>query len=258
METILRFLVDLVQPSAQLMLLAILAGWFYWKKKVLWGRRFTIVTILLLFIYSTPFLPRLLAWSLERQYPVWNLSHEIYPDHIPVMVLGAGFTADTTLHPSHRMSENLVDRLMEGIRVYRALESYHPLLVLSGTAPEDVPMTQAEVQMHTALDLGVRMDDIRLHDGPDVVNTASEARIFSEKFGKDQKLILVTSAIHMPRAMYWFRHYGLDPIPAPSEFLVKKDAYRRNWNFWPSAEYIVTMDRVYHEVVGMVWARIIT
>jgi len=214
------------------------------------------VTIVLLVIYSTPFLPKLLARTLERQYPVWTDKEYRYTDGIPIMVLGSGAIADTTLHASHQLGNNLHARLMEGIRIYKALEFHNPLLVVSGTSPEDNPVTQGMIQSEAAIAMGVDPVDIRFHDGPEVVNTASEASVFADRYGKGHSLILVTSAIHMPRAMYWFRHYDLDPIPAPTEFIVKKDSYRRNWDIWPSAEYIVTMDRVYHEVVGMVWARI--
>ncbi len=258
METLLRFLVDLLMPSHQLLILGVIAGWLYWKRRSPWDHRVGSVTLLLLFLYSTPFLPRLLGRSLERKYPVWSVEDKLYPDRIPIMVLASGFVPDTILHASQQLGGVTFKRLMEGVRIYNALEDYRPLLVFSGTAPEDVPITQAAVQARAAMDVGVDGEDIRLHDSPEVVNTASEARIFAEKFGKGQALILVTSALHMPRSMYWFRYYGLEPIPAPTDFAVKTDRYRFNWDVWPSTENIRTMDRIFHEYIGWVWARIST
>lgn len=251
MEALLRFFVDLLMPSRHLVILGVIAGWLFWRKRNTWGRRITGVTLVLLILYSTPFLPRLLGRSLERQYPVWALDNTPYPTQIPIMVLASDFVPDTMLHASQQLGESTFDRLMEGIRIYHALEEYQPLLILSGTAPDGVPVTQAAVQEEAAVDMGVRGEDIVLHDSSDVVNTASEARIFATEFGKGTKLILVTSALHMPRSMYWFRHYGLDPIPAPTDFAVKKDRYRFNWDVWPSADNLRTMDRIFHEYIGI-------
>lgn len=256
MESLLRFLVEMLLPSRQLVILGGLVGYLFWRKRNTWGRRITTVTLVLLILYSTPLLPRLLGYNLERQYPVWSVGDKKYPDQTPIMVLASGFVPDTVLHASQQLGESNLSRLIEGVRIYKALQNSHPLLVLSGTAPDGVPYTQAAVQAEAAVDLGVRLEDIVLHDPPDVVNTASEARIFKQEFGPGQKLILVTSALHMPRSMYWFRHYGLEPVPAPTDFTVKIDRYRYNWDVWPSAENIRTMDRIFHEYIGMVWARI--
>ena len=38
-----------------------------------------------------------------------------------------------------------------------------------------------------------------------------------------QYSILVTSANHMPRAVAAFRKAGMDPIPAPTEYLARDD-----------------------------------
>lgn len=256
MEILLRLLVELLWPSSQLVILGLLAGYLFWRRRNAWGRRIAGGTLVLLLLYSTPFLPRLLGLSLERSYPVWNNSDTTYPDSIPIMVLASGFVPDSTLHASQQLGESNLSRLMEGIRIYKALQDSHPLLVLSGTAPDNVPYTQAAVQAKTAVAMGVNPSDIRLHDPSEVVNTASEARIFADQFGPGQQLILVTSALHMPRSMYWFRQYDLEPVPAPTDFAVKVDRYRVNWDVWPSAENIRILDRVVHEYVGMMWARV--
>jgi uncharacterized SAM-binding protein YcdF (DUF218 family) len=81
-----------------------------------------------------------------------------------------------------------------------------------------------------------------------------EARIYKERFGKEYPLIIVTSAIHMPRAMYWFRHYGLDPHPAPTNYLVMEDWKLSLSSFKPTNYKISITAKLLHEYAGMLYA----
>ena len=53
---------------------------------------------------------------------------------------------------------------------------------------------------------------------PAVENTAQEAQAVAEMLDRGSKIILVTSAFHMPRAEALFREAGLDVIPWPVDF----------------------------------------
>ncbi len=75
-------------------------------------------------------------------------------------------------------------------------------------------ISQAEVLSETAQLLGVEKDHIRLSTQPK--NTRQEAEEYKKLYADSSQLVLVTSAIHMPRAMYTFSKAGLDPIPAPT------------------------------------------
>ena len=85
-------------------------------------------------------------------------------------------------------------------------------------------------------------------------NTAGEAKEYKELSGTDGKLILVTSAIHMPRAMMIFRKYGFDPIPAPTNFIIKYGSRKDPWRWMPSSGYMGMMEGAVHEYVGIIWA----
>ena len=64
---------------------------------------------------------------------------------------------------------------------------------------------------------GVPAELILVLDEP--LDTAQEARAVRAALGGGSPLILVTSAAHMPRAMRHFQAVGLDPIPAPTQYL---------------------------------------
>ncbi len=88
------------------------------------------------------------------------------------------------------------------------------------------------------------------------LNTETEAKAFAERF-KDSPVtvILVTSALHMHRAVWWFNHYGVKVIPAPCNYFVKEDPDDPDFEWWPSYRKIEMMEKWGHEVVGMWWAK---
>jgi len=201
-------------------------------------------------LISTPFVPDMLAESLENQYEVMDdekIENLNKPLHI--LVLGAGKTNDQRLQLTNRLSETAVVRLMEGVRLYKKLPGSK--LITSGYTREK-GLTQAELLAHAAHIMGVDTTDIRTQNKPE--NTWQEALEYQRLFGRDSvQLILVTSAMHMPRAMYLFQKAGLDPIPAPTDHLVKKSKHVDPWFWMPSSANINKMEIVIHEYVGLAW-----
>ena len=77
-----------------------------------------------------------------------------------------------------------------------------------------------------------------------------------EIIGKD-RFILVTSASHMPRAMGLFRKHGMEPIPAPTDYMVKeREGGLSPGMFFPSAGSLEKAERAIHEYLGMMWGKI--
>ncbi len=78
--------------------------------------------------------------------------------------------------------------------------------------------------------------------------------IFSYKLIGNKKLILVTSANHMKRAVYLFEKMGCNVIPAPCDFLVKNIKYYPalpSWSSIKQTEYAI------HEYIGILRYKII-
>jgi len=73
---------------------------------------------------------------------------------------------------------------------------------------------------------------------------------------KDDPFVLVTSAIHMPRAMLLFRQQGMDPVPAPAEIT----DFARNdispFSFFPRAAALSKVEAAWHEYLGLLWAQL--
>ena len=99
--------------------------------------------------------------------------------------------------------------------------------------------------------LGVKPEDIRLE--PDSRDTAEEAEIIAKMIGRD-KFILVTSAAHIPRSMSLFRRRGLQPIPAPADFLTKNIQSSDPMRFFPGVGSLGQTQTAVHEYLGLAWS----
>ena len=198
------------------------------------------------FLITTPFLPDILINRLEQAYPPFseNLNPTI-DSTFNIVVLGGGHTLDPRLNVISQLSEPALSRLAEGIRIYHAIPGTK--LVFSGWSSIGIK-SQAEVTAEAAHLLGVEQEDITVI--PEPSNTRQEAIYYAKKFGTEGKLILVTSAVHMPRAMMHFHKAGLSPIPAPTNFLRKKRPIKNTVKFLPSMKNLVGIQKALHEIIG--------
>ena len=110
--------------------------------------------------------------------------------------------------------------------------------------------SQAEISKETAISLGVREEAIEMLDTP--TTTLEEAIAFKARYGTEKHLILITSALHMPRAVEIFADQGLAVIPAPSNYFYKTDERGNNGFTLPSFESLVLMN-TYHTTVLKQW-----
>jgi len=86
-------------------------------------------------------------------------------------------------------------------------------------------------------------------------DTKDQAALIKKIIGND-RFILVTSASHMARSMALFQSKGMNPIPAPIGYRVKKREKISPAMFFPSSKGIDKMEQVVYEYIGTVWARL--
>jgi uncharacterized SAM-binding protein YcdF (DUF218 family) len=68
-----------------------------------------------------------------------------------------------------------------------------------------------------------------------------------------QPFLLVTSASHLPRAMRFFQHQGLKPIPAPANQMAVESPLNPWEKALPSPLWLMHSDRVGYETLGRIW-----
>jgi uncharacterized SAM-binding protein YcdF (DUF218 family) len=110
---------------------------------------------------------------------------------------------------------------------------------------------EADVMARIAVLLGVKPEDITLERNSR--DTEEEAVLIAKMVGA-QKIILVTSAAHMPRSVALFKKHGLQPIPAPADYLVKEAQGLDATRFFPKAGHLGQVESAWHEYLGLAWA----
>ncbi len=185
-----------------------------------------------------------LLMPLERQYSSF-LPVEGTIDY--VMVLGNGHVVDDDIPPTSELSRTALMRLTEGIRVMRMYPGSK--LILSGYAGGS-EFSHARMLARVALALGVAKSDIVLLET--AKDTWEEARQ-AAAFVQNRKLVLVTSASHMERALHEFQAAGLTPIPAPTNYLAQVNITQPWEKYTPKARYLEQTERYWHETIGQIW-----
>lgn len=214
----------------------------------LYSGRLKIAKILLplsfgwIFLLSYDPVSYLLLKPLERQYPALLET----PQNIRyVLVLGSGHKSDERVPINTQVDPTALIRLSEGIRHYYNLHDAK-LIVSGGRGLYDTD-THAAMQKRAALSLGLKGEDIVMFEKPK--DTEEEAVAMKGLVG-DEPFILVTSASHMPRAMTIFRHLGLDPIAAPTDYNARG---RIRWRHMPNGEGLGRSEHAFHEYYGLIW-----
>lgn len=163
-----------------------------------------------------------------------------------IVVLGGGYSPDPRIDANSRLSQDGFARLVKGIQLCRQVASCK--LILSG-GPPAAPQTMQEI----ALSLGIPQQEIILEEKSR--NTEQEARYIKPMVGATP-FILVTSAYHMPRAMDLFRKLGMQPVAAPTDYIVKYGGSIIPDGIFPSSFGLFEAERVVYEYLGMAWEKI--
>lgn len=213
---------------------------------------FGIFSIIWLSLISVSFLPVFLVRSLENRFhPLLETSELNSKDSVNILVLGSGYIFNKNLPPNDQLSYNSLGRVTEAIRLHRLLN--RSLLVLPGSAPSE-NKDKPGLFIQTAIALGVNENEIRFFGTHD--NTQMEAIDYTNKFGTQNTLILVTDAVHMPRAMFFLEKAGQLPIPSPANHLVKSDWNNGIKDWFPVSANIAMMEYAMYEIEGMLYARL--
>ena len=226
------------------LLLSALLGWHWF------GRVLILLALLGIYFCATPIGARLLLQPLEDRYPpqLQPLSGKSAPQAI--VVLGGGEIVD----PGRAIPEMANARTLMRLQAAAALARQVDLpIVPSGGAPRFGAPSEAAT-MAALLRQSFHVDNPIWLEGKSY-NTAANARDSAALLRQHgiRRIYLVTSAVHMPRAMAWFRHYGLDPTPVPCDYRMG-EAGALSWQSWlPRAIYEEISSEAMHEYAGLLW-----
>ncbi|SEL60649.1 ElyC/SanA/YdcF family protein [Ectothiorhodospira marina] len=246
MDIIKPLVAALIMPFPLAALLAVLGGLLWAFGRHLAARILVIVALVgLLGAAWGPVAEGLLAPLESRYAPVSDPT--TLEGVKAVVVLGGGWDPEGRGPASMRLGESSAQRLMEGVRLVKALPDARLLVSGADRDPAWDPVAWGYAQ--AARELGMDAARILILDTP--VDTAQEAYAVREVLAPGERFLLVTSASHMPRAVLHFQRAGLDPIAAPTRFKTG-DRSGSILHFWlPSAQHLRKSERALYEYMGL-------
>lgn len=236
--------------SCLLMALGLVWLWRH-PKRATWA---IALSLFILFSTSNPIISDKLVSTLEwRYFPL-----DPIPTADAIVVLGGATAPASPPRPWVEVLE-AGDRILYGARLFNQKRA--PKLILSGgriSWKGDRTTSEADDMKQFAMAMNVPASAIVLEG--DSLNTRQNA-VNVKKILDEQSInsvLLVTSAIHMPRSVAIFKKLGIDVIPAPTDYLVPTDAYESVNSTWqgrilslfPESEAIDQFTRALKEYVG--------
>ncbi|MCA1994127.1 MAG: YdcF family protein [Coleofasciculus sp. S288] len=200
-------------------------------------------------------LVRSLEW---QQIPVGEL-----PKADAIVILGGATKSAFPPRPGVELNEG-GDRVLYGAQLYR--EGKAPVVIASGGRIDwrgGGPSESADMA-EILKTLGV--PDSAILQDPTSLNTYQNAvnvrQIVKER--GIRRVLLVTSAMHMPRSLRIFQRQEIDAIPAPTDFQVTEQDIKEPLsstqatvlNFLPDAERLEKTTRALKEYIGLVIYRL--
>lgn len=247
---------DLILPPASLFLV-IAVGLALWPRRPRLGRGIAGAGLALLAFLSTPAGARLFVAPLERIAVPLQVPERARADAI--VVLAAGRLAKAPEYGGRDIPDYYaLARVRYAAHLQRATGL--PILVsggngASGVDPDadDRAYTKADA-MADALrgDFGVPVKWIETHSRDTGENARDSAALLRP--AGVRRVLLVTDAMHMPRARAAFVRAGLDVVDAPTMFFSFEPASIHAWI--PSAEGMRRSWYAIYELLGIAWYRV--
>lgn len=209
------------------------------------------VALAVLLCSSNEIISKFIVRSLEWQY----LPNGELPQSEAIIVLGGGTRPRIPPRPWYEVNE-AGDRILYGSWLYK--QGKAPLLVVTGGRADwygEGGNPESEDMAAIAEAMGVPASAIIQESQS--FNTRDNA--VNTKHILDQrginKVLLVTSALHMPRSMEIFRKVGLEVIPAPTDFLSVNNENSKGLaivlDLLPSAEALKNTTNAIKEYIGL-------
>ena len=236
-----------VMPFSIGMLLLLIGIILLLRHKHIRATLFLSLSFIWLFLISYSPFANALLYKYENVYPTL---HQAPKNVSYIYVLGSGHHTDAAQPITSQNSEISSVRLNEAIRLYHQLEK-NPTIIVSGYSGLYDPTSGAQIQKQLAIALGVKAD--KLHLEPTAKDTQDEAEA-AKKYIGNAPFILVTSASHMKRAIKFFNHIGLKPIPAPTNHLAQI-THPHYTNFF-DINALRKTDMAWHEMLGLLWQKV--
>jgi len=244
-----------IYPLNVSLLVVIIAAVLYQRRWMRLGGTLLAFAIAWLWLWSMPVFSDWMCGKIEQRYPLIPVEKIEPADAIVVLGGGVDPSSPPRIYPEVNAAG---DRVLHAARLYKAGKA--PWIIVTGGRGLRMPdaMGSEADALRTILckDLGVPQSAILIEE---TSRNTRENALFTKRISDDRgfkKIILVTSAQHMPRALAQFRPTGLQVLPAPTDFEIEFNKPQTILGYLPDARALERSSRAFKELVGIAANRI--
>ncbi len=238
-----KLLLLLVYPLSQSFGLCFIALILYLLKQARLAVWLLVIAILWLYVCSTASFAGCLMRYLEDDFPPRAMA--VIEPADAIVLLGGAMRGDTHMSTRADLNEQ-ADRLVHAVALYKAQKA--PYIMLAGGSPaggrsEALQMRDLLVVMGVAYPHMIMERSSRNTKE----NADNIAKVLKQRGW--QRILLVTSAFHMRRAVPLFKAQGIQVVPAPTDY--QRLAAKSVFPGWlPSVGNLARTTHALHEIVG--------
>ena len=222
-----------------------------WRRRVVPIRRLLLATLAYaaLTVLSLPAIAHLSLGTLEWRYP----PDERRPnDAEAIVVLGAGMTPPDATRLRAELNSHSLFRCIHAAAIYRRGKPC-PVVVCGGKIESGASTPPLAHLMRDFLrDQGLNNADLIVEDRSLTTheNAVECRKVLEER--RISRVILVTEAVHMFRALRSFRKQGIEAVPSACHYRSIRFEWAV-WRFLPSATAFQYHEQTIHEWLGFAW-----
>lgn len=241
---------QLLLPPGIFILLGIITLLF-WKKT--WARALLFCSLALMWALSTEPIRDSLTEPLEFQYAAFTM--DASPQgNAAIVLLGGGVQENA---PDYQGSDELTTHsMMRTIYAAKiAKQTQFNIYATGGTPLTQTAEAEGDVMKSWLIWFGI--DEARI-TSENKADTTWENAVLTQGLLNEKGIntvILVTSALHMPRAFFCFESQGLNVIPAPTDYLTNQADYDLR-SYLPRWNVLADSGSALHEYLGLVWYKL--
>ncbi|PLY16250.1 MAG: YdcF family protein [Sedimenticola sp.] len=215
------------------------------------GKFLILLAIAALYLLSAPFFAQQLAQSLEQTPPLDPQSLNARQAQA-IVVLGGGRYLQAPEYDGDTVNRLLLERLRYAAKLSR--QTGLPVIPSGGSDWQQGKPEADLARQVLEKEYGVSVLAVENRSR----TTWENARYTSELLNrlKIKKIILVSHAWHIPRALTVFRNLDIDITPAPTGYISQIGKQYSFWDWLPSAQAFQSSYWVLHEYLGEYWYRL--
>jgi len=246
MLSLIKFAASFITPPGFFILIIVILAVWTLRSSRRWGIIWLGVG-LLIYLCSIPVVSDALARSVEQQYIPPT---EVQGDSI--ILLTGGVITDT---PAFVGKGTPTDETAGRIIVAAAIHNKYNLpIIIAGGQVYKGSGNESQITKNALLSIGVDESSIILEDtSKTTAENAEHVRTVLNGHGFTSP-ILVTSAIHMPRAVKEFENNGITVVPYPAAYLANTLFTHHAGQLTPSDHALAKTGHALKEIIGLIVA----